>query len=673
MKLSKIKLLVVLLTCSLFLFGLSAGCSCNDNENKQDKADLGVLNGFDIPEHSNYFYGDCIDVLDPIVIDGIGNVLDVTATVKTSSGEKLETEYGKFFAEDLKGYTVTYKIVGLDNKEHTKETKINVVKAVKDVEVKLLDVGDENSFELSNLLPDEQKAVLSEFASEISYSFARANSTEKISLNGTTVDFTKVPKAYYSFKAELPIGSENEYQPIYSCEVDFYNSNEKMVWQDNDSLFLSDLICKDCESATKMVKSVASGNDLPNGAQAAEYYYVTIPTSQLYDVYAFSFMGMHSKAYYEKYYNQAKAQGFSYTIEYDCYQWTTNPTYKTEDGETAIFTATEFTMYGEHNVLVDMKSWKTFSVSLETILDKWDICSSSAVSSENDSVYSNNVEFYHHDFYGYWGNFRTVTAVDSAESTDTLLVDKTKNNFSYNQLLDEETSKKFEKYKESGTIVWTLNGKEVTDFTSLYGLYQATAVLKLANNEEITIYKAQVDFYDSTETSPVWIKELSLDNLVLKSGDMSGELATENLPGGATESTYYHVTIPTTTAQTSAYVFSVKAVHCKKYYQKWLNKGNYALQFTFIHTSEGVKNEGYSASQFYINGNSDNYTMSEWYTVTIPFETLLNDFDVYGDIDNNWGDGSSDGANMVYSADAQYYGYDIDGYFGGFRLVEVTE
>lgn len=160
---------------------------------------------------------------------------------------------------------------------------------------------------------------------------------------------------------------------------------------------------------------------------------------------------------------------------------------------------------------------------------------------------------------------------------------------------------------------------------------------------------------------------------MLKSGDMSGELATENLPGGATESTYYHVTIPTTTAQTSAYVFSVKAVHCKKYYQKWLNKGNYALQFTFIHTSEGVKNEGYSASQFYINGNSDNYTMSEWYTVTIPFETLLNDFDVYGDIDNNWGDGSSDGANMVYSADAQYYGYDIDGYFGGFRLVEVTE
>ena len=96
-------LLTMLFSCAVCVGGLGVAC-------QQQEPYVATVSGFDIPTVLNYYYGSCIDVLDPIVLDDLGNVLDVTGVVYSKDGDVVQTEYGKFFAEDWDGYTITYSV-----------------------------------------------------------------------------------------------------------------------------------------------------------------------------------------------------------------------------------------------------------------------------------------------------------------------------------------------------------------------------------------------------------------------------------------------------------------------------------------------------------------------------------------------------------------------------------
>ena len=677
MKHSKIKILAALFSCSLLAVGLGIGCTDKGKtsaSSSEPSEHVSSLIGFDIPESGNYYYGDCITVLDPLVLDDIGNVMDIVSTVKNASGETVSTEYGKFFAEDKNGYTVEYKITTLDGKTHVKTMAINVIEAIKETQVKLVEIGDKTTYDLLSLLPDDQKATIEKFKDSgmVSYSLTPANATESVPLTDTTIDFTVNEKAYYNFKVEFPMGNDEKVEAIYTCGVDFYSEKDGMVWQSDNGLSLSDLICKDVESRTKMQKSIVSGDDLPDGAVADEYYLVSIPASLEYDVYAFSVVGIHSKAYYEMFHERSKESGIAYNLEYDFYHYTTTPV-KNEEGEEYNFT--HFTINGEE-IQPSMHEWHTVSISIGDLLEKWDSYADiMQYNSQANMIWSNSVSHYHHDLIGYWGNFRTTRTTETTENDGAILVDMNgKSSFELMDILDEETKTRLETYMANGgEIVWTLNGEQITDFSALEGVYDVVATLKTATSED-PVYMSQVDFYNSAD-GLVWIKGLSMDNLMLKQSAMTGEIVTSGLPEGATASEYYHVSVPTTTAQTSGYTLSVTAIHSKAYYEMMLAQAqaelqSYTLKFDFYHTSQGLTDAGYSMTYFHVGGAPvEAYSVGEWYTLEISLETLIKHFNGYADMTNIKGDGSySDEVNMIYSTEAQYYGYDTDGYFGNFRF-----
>ena len=682
MKHSKIKILAALFSCSLLAVGLGIGCTDKGKtsaSSSEPSEHVSSLIGFDIPESGNYYYGDCITVLDPLVLDDIGNVMDIVSTVKNASGETVSTEYGKFFAEDKNGYTVEYKITTLDGKTHVKTMAINVIEAIKETQVKLVEIGDKTTYDLLSLLPDDQKATIEKFKDSgmVSYSLTPANATESVPLTDTTIDFTVNEKAYYNFKVEFPMGNDEKVEAIYTCGVDFYSEKDGMVWQSDNGLSLSDLICKDVESRTKMQKSIVSGDDLPDGAVADEYYLVSIPASLEYDVYAFSVVGIHSKAYYEMFHERSKESGIAYNLEYDFYHYTTTPV-KNEEGEEYNFT--HFTINGEE-IQPSMHEWHTVSISIGDLLEKWDSYADiMQYNSQANMIWSNSVSHYHHDLIGYWGNFRTTRTTETTENDGAILVDMNgKSSFELMDILDEETKTRLETYMANGgEIVWTLNGEQITDFSALEGVYDVVATLKTATSED-PVYMSQVDFYNSAD-GLVWIKGLSMDNLMLKQSAMTGEIVTSGLPEGATASEYYHVSVPTTTAQTSGYTLSVTAIHSKAYYEMMLAQAqaelqSYTLKFDFYHTSQDLLNAGYNMTYFHVGGEPvEAYSVGEWYTLEIPLETLIKHFNGYADMTNISGDGSySDEVNMIYSTEAQYYGYDTDGYFGNFRFEKKSK
>lgn len=657
--------------------GLAKNCQGGKNPSNSSSSDpsthVSSLVGFDIPERGNYYYGDCIDVLDPIVLDDVGNVMDISSTVKNSAGESVDVEYGKFFAEDKGGYTVEYKIVTLDGRSHVKTMQINVVEAVKETQVKLVEVGDATTYDLLALLPEDQKATVEKFSEtgEVTYSLTPANATESLPLQSTTIDFSVTEKAYYDFKVEIPMGNEAERAAIYSCGVDFYREKDGMVWQSQSGLSITDLVCKDVESRTKMEKSVVSGDDLPDGNAADEYYLVSIPASLEYDVYAFSVLGIHSKEYYEIFYEKSQQSGLFYTLQFDFYHYTTTPV-KNEVGEEYNFT--HFTINGEETQPT-MNEWHTVSVALGDLLSNWDAYADvMRYNSASNMIWSNSVSHYHHDLIGYWGNFRATRAAERTETEGAILVDmKDRTQFDYTEILDEETKTRLEKYALDGEIVWTLNGEEVIDFSEIDGAYEVKATLVL-DGESVPVYTAEVDFYDSSD-GLVWIDGLSMENLAIKQSEMTGEIVTADIPEGAAASEYYHISVPTTTAQTSGYVFSVKAAHSKAYYEWWLRRANEAgatvtLKFDFYHTSQDLVDAGYNQTYFHVGGREVTaFAVGEWHTVEISLETLVKHFNAYADMTNVKGDGSyAEEVNMIYSTEAQYYGYDTDGYFGNFRF-----
>ncbi len=660
-------LLATLFSCVVCAAGLGVAC-------EQKEPYVATLTGFDIPAVLNYYYGDCIDVLDPIVLDDLGNVMDVNGKVTTKDGVSVEVEYGKFFAEDWEGYVVEYTVQTQDGVTHTKRSEINVVNAALHNEVSLVDVGTATSYDVLDILSQEQSDAMAAWQAfdGVKYTLTSKISGRTWELSDTTVDFATYPKSYYSFAIEMPMGYPAQSEAVFSCAVDFYDEADGLVWLDD--LTMDTLFMKDGAMQGEIVKE-----NLPAGATASEYYRVRVEESNANTQnYLFSVAGLHSKEYYEAWQEKAEKTFKKYTLQYDFYYTSEANTDSNSDGE-----YTYFQMNGTPNTHYFENQWVTFELTLDEVLrymaaynDPTNLHFDASYNETTNMVYSVSKWHYGCDIDGYVGNFRFVEEADlsAMENPVTALVDmKGKSSFDYTDLLSAEKKAEFARYEESYQIVWTLDGKTVTDWTALDGAYEAVATLQM-DGEEIPVYKQTVDFYNSDDGF-VWIDEISMDYLVMKSSNPTAEVATQGLPTGATASAYYRISIGSTEAKSALYVFSVTAKHSKAYYEKLLADATaagkeYALKFDFYHTSA---TNDYTYSYFQMNGTANTHFYEEtWNTVEISLADLVKNYDIYGDAANANHDASyQETWNMVYSTSVQHDGWDTDGYFGNFRLEEV--
>ena len=667
-------LLATLFSCAVCVGGFGVAC-------QPQEPYVATVTGFDIPTVLNYYYGSCIDVLDPIVLDDLGNVLDVTGAVYTKDGDAVQTEYGKFFAEDWDGYTITYSVKTQDGVTHEKSSQINVVTATIDETIALKNVGEATTFDVLDVLSADQRAAMAAWQAYdgVKYTLTSKVSGKSWELSDTTVDFSIYPKSYYSFAIELPIGYPAQSEKMFACSVDFYNEADGVVWAD-DTLSMDYLFMKDSAMQGEIVTE-----NLPTGAQATEYYRVQVgasaPNTQYY---LFSVAGLHSKEYYQHWKDTGAAAFKEYTLKFDFYYRSETNTDSNSDGK-----YTYFQMNGTPNTHYFESTWVTLELTMDEVLkymsaynDPTNLYFDASYQETVNMVYSVSKTYEGYDIDGYVGNFRFADELNlsAVENPATALVDmKGKMSFDYTDLLDEEKQAEFARYEENYEIVWTLNGATVTDWTNVDGVYDVVATLK-TGGEDVPVYKQTVDFYNSND-GYVWIDEISMDYLVLKTSKPTAEVVTANLPTGALADKYYRVSIEQTTPQTEFYVFSVKAKHSKAYYEKMLAEvtsagKEYALKFDLYHTSA---TNGYTYSYFHINGTNGiagaatvEIYEETWNTVTISLADLVKNYDAYADETNLTHDYSyQETANMVYSSSAQYDGWDIDGYYGNFRMVEV--
>lgn len=114
--------LVLLLISSICALVFTA-CS-----NKQSTSVVEEVNvyGFDVKETLNVNLGESVSLEKPLVTDDEGNVLDVYYDVADINGGFVQTSMGSFIAKDVRGYTVTYKVVTSDSAIHKATTAIKV-------------------------------------------------------------------------------------------------------------------------------------------------------------------------------------------------------------------------------------------------------------------------------------------------------------------------------------------------------------------------------------------------------------------------------------------------------------------------------------------------------------------------------------------------------------------
>ena len=252
-------------------------------------------------------------------------------------------------------------------------------------------------------------------------------------------------------------------------------------------------------------------------------------------------------------------------------------------------------------------------------------------------------------------------------------------------MLDEKLKARFEECKKQGEIVWTLNGVEDDNLFDKEGVCEAQAIWQL-NGEEILLYKATVDMYNSAD-GLVWRTAFSTEDVLRKDfisdKKLQVELATDGIPDGAGANLYYKISIDGSEAGSSLYLFSLAGQHSKEYYSYWLEDGlqknvQYCLQFEFWHNSEivavyeGVEYDGYG--EFHINGVRQVYNEQQWYTVSIPLADIVANWDVYHNPDDtNYvaGEGITE-YNLIWSDNVNYYGLDMTGYFGNFVITKQT-
>ena len=418
---------------------------------------------------------------------------------------------------------------------------------------------------------------------------------------------------------------------LYTGKVDFYNSDDGMVWVDNSNLNIESAKAK----IAGMTEEIVTTN-LPDGAIASQYFYITDGTTANNDC-VFSIGAIHSKEYYQTWLDKGVS-----SLVFDIYSVATSNYYcrNLETGNDNVF------------VWVNANTWTSVTLSLEKVISYFDEMmnderASSLVNMLRPGELSYNCAFY-------VGNFRA--AVNGAITDETINLADTKGTFDFAQMLTDngktDAVTLINDTASLGELTLEVNNQTVVDVSALEGVYTVTA-----KRAGMVLYTGQVDFYNSDD-GMVWVdnSNLNLDNAHTKYATMTKSIATTNLPENAVASQYFYIT-DGENGDMDLFSFAISAIHSKEYYVMWQKKGVTHLVFDVYETAD---------RSYYRNIETDTPFWVELgpNTISISMEKLLAVFDGLS------GTGTGYNVNMLTQGEAKY----VDKmYVGNFRGTTVTE
>ncbi len=267
-------------------------------------------------------------------------------------------------------------------------------------------------------------------------------------------------------------------------------------------------------SGDELIKThVSLTTEIPSGGTANTQYYKVTGESERY---AFSLAPIHSKAYYERYKDQAFALSFEYYLQAE----------SKDSGVTvkSAFTATPETVVWDES---DVEKWHTATIALESLLENWDggqltVRDFSRLALLDGVAYTGGVlagASAVKESVAYFGNYSfksNLSKVDTITVEDTLLDVKDKTAFDLSSLVPEEDEGYFGRIAAMSDdgVTWTmqpvhgsgaavtLDSEVVTVSTLQTGYYTVCGNVSQDGNY-YPLFQANVDFYNS-ETPLEW-------------------------------------------------------------------------------------------------------------------------------------------------------------------------
>lgn len=259
----------------------------------------------------------------------------------------------------------------------------------------LKDLKDTETFDLTTLISEEDKTTLDDISSYTWY------------LNGEAVEGSTISSSSVEGVYEVSLGYEvYPYKSlVYKTSVDFYNSENGMVWQLANALSINDLIVSNLNNATGITYSLVYSEDIPSGATASVYYKIYNPAQTKGSIgWSASVKGLHSKSYYESWQQWAEENNKTITVSYDFYVFRTK-------GDGSVAGNQVFPPFTESGGAATAKTWDTRSMTLTQIIDNWSKITSNTTSHVN-MITANDSYYYGQENTMYIGNF-TTTVTDN--------------------------------------------------------------------------------------------------------------------------------------------------------------------------------------------------------------------------------------------------------------------
>ncbi len=616
--------------------GNSSSSTPTDSSTPSAPVDPDALTGFDVPETAFASYGFAVEIQPPIVIDGYGNVLGVSYTVKNSAGETVKDFNRGFFATDKNGYTVTYSVTVPSGETKTATTKYTVLSFAEDSEITLLDVKD-GDVDFTKLVGDETtKTLLATYATHAAWTlkptyYNTANVT--YGFNGNTVDLSKVPHGVYTLSATVG-GTE-----VYRTGLDVYDSTAPFEY--------ADIAAQNWTSSEKR-----TGNGLTSSTQwnetiyelatdeektamnaSGEFYKMTVEVNT--NSYAWGQKMKlrpltHTKAYYELYKDKALTFDWWFDIEDK--------------------TSYDFAVYGETSTSAYTTNYlRTVVIPMQEIVDDWDNVTETTANNKwnfkgtpwlmtgNDANVTKPLELY-------MGNVSLV----SMKQEPMKMLDVASGAMDMSDLILDETLKASYKANAENTS-WTFTPSFYTSVPSIVEFKGNTYNLKgvqggvylVTANDGTTTYKTSVDLYDSTgafEYTDIagqnWtVSDHRTGNGLISSTQWNqttyfGATADEKTAVGATGD-YYKLIVDGDFWKWSHSVKLLPQTHTKAYYEQFADK---TIAFDWWFDMDGADSYEFTV---YGASSATSYTKNTPRMVTIPMQDLLDDWDNFMDTTRN--------------------------------------
>ena len=548
--------------------------------------------------------GDLLTVVAPIVIDGVGNVLDVSFSVKVKGGAEIVVQEGVFFAMDGRGYEITYGVKTLDGNTHSFVKTVEVTGAddlyVTDdmiielsaissvVDTRLINLNGALEYTLTDLLSDDAKAIYDQNAAngKISWrlipNFGEAVTTDKTKISFGDED-GKAAKASYIVVAQTE--TDGVATPFYVEPVDFFDlSADGFVWNS---------MADKTSSVTLYNATTNPSVEVVDGAKgmSGSYYKIVSGLEKYAEPYNFMLHPMHSTAYYEMFADNNYTLAFDFYVEGDgeLYQRTTgnlitNPVLGivgtingSVNGGAPHYGRKQY--YGDR--------WNTVSLTLNDYGEKW-----SLMANFEDEYFATGAACYIEKSIMYVGNFRLIEGRTTAG--DLQLVDvKGKTTYDLSAAVSEEGKAIIDRLKAENkpmgltltpgySALNTSDTKPIVldsltvDLTKLEAKYYTFKVAELIGNFSRTVYMGEVDFYDSSKPFE-WNDELVSEVSVKAAANGTSAVtrttvsAVSGAPQGKTGDFLKVVSGKTGAASlveaTEGYTFTLLPKHSKAYYE----------------------------------------------------------------------------------------------------------